>query len=124
MPNNTIHSNEYYLTNNHIVFAGILALTPIGVLGLPDLLVKRYRQFKWHLAIFGIAIAVAAVISFSAIFFSFSGLENANETVSYIGGTTGCIIIFGSWLWSMWEGAWMLGNIETVRAQANQKGLL
>lgn len=117
----TIHSDNSYLTNNTIVFAGFLALTPFGAFGLPDLIVKRYSQAKWHLALCGIAIAVAAILSASSVIFLINGFKNAQEVIPTLAGTIGCIIVFGSWFWSMWEGAWMLGHIETVRAQASQR---
>ena len=116
-----IHSDNSYLTNDTIVFAGFLALTPFGAFGLPDLIVKRYSQAKWHLVLCGIAIAIAAILSASSVIFLSNGFKNAQEVIPTLAGTIGCIIIFGSWLWSMWEGAWILGHIETVRAQASQR---
>ena len=118
----TIQSSNDYLTNNTIVFAAILALvTPFGIIGLPDFFVKRYQQAKMHLALLGAAIAVIAILSGTSVFFIMSGQKEIGNAMPGVASSVGGVIIFGSLLWSMWEGAWMLGHIETVRAQANQK---
>lgn len=41
------------------------------------------------------------------------------ETMPTIGGLLAGAIIIPSYIWSVWEGAWMLGHVETVSAQAN-----
>ena len=44
----TIQSSNQYLTNDQIVVAGVLALSPLGIIGIPNLLVHRKKT--GHLA--------------------------------------------------------------------------
>ena len=116
----TIQSSNQYLTNDQIVVAGVLALSPLGIIGIPDLLVHRKKQALWHLILFLSAIVLCALVSMSALFFVTSNSDMA-ETMPIIGGYLAGAIIIPSYIWSVWEGAWILGHIETVRAQANNR---
>ncbi len=116
----TIQSNNQYLTNDRIVVAGVLALSPLGIIGIPDFVVRRKKQALWHLILFLVAVALCALISMSALFFVTTD-PSATETLPIIGSYVASAIIIPSYIWSIWEGAWILGHIETVRAQANNR---
>ncbi len=115
-----IQSNKYYLTNNQIVLAGVMALTPFGILGIPDLIVRRKKQALWHLLLLIIGTAMGLIVGYSAFFFVAVGEPTKVDDFSIIGAHISGLIILGSYIWSVWEGAWILGHVEDVRAQANQ----
>jgi len=120
----TVYGNQKLLTNNQIVIAGVLALTPIGILGIPDFMVRRNKKAIIHLLVFlgsslllPIAMAIANSISASAN-------PNLTPTETILPEVQMVLSIYAviqlaNYIWSAFEGGWILGHIEDVRAQAN-----
>ena len=120
----TVYGSKRLLTNNQIVVAGVLALTPIGILGIPDFMVHRNKKAIIHLIIsLGASLLLPIAIAIANSIPSASS-PNVAPTETILPEVQAILYIYaaiqlGNYIWSAFEGGWTLGHIEDVRARAN-----